>query len=259
GNHPDMMIVEPDGQFIRIKAIRDLQALMQYSPLEGKYRVIIIDEADRMNITSANALLKTLEEPAPGNLLILITGNPAALPRTILSRCQQVRFSPLTRTAMVDYLTNHHGLTLADADMIAAASGGCPAKATEMVKEDYKNLRDRTLDDFMATLEQKILKMLCFSADFGKDREDVSQKLDIIRSLYRDALVYRETGEEASLINRDRLDLVSALSRKYDGQDLLKHLRVVGATLTAIGQNANKALTLETMMYKLAHQRRQEA
>lgn len=258
-NHPDLVIVEPEGQFIRIKAIRDLQAQMQYSPLEGKYRVIIIDDADKMNITSANALLKTLEEPAPGNLLILITGNPHGLPRTILSRCQQVRFYPLNREAIVSFLGKHHSLKEADAAMIAGASGGSLAKAIEMVRGDYKSFRDRTLDDLMAIHDNMILKLISFTADFGKDREDITQKLDIIRSCYRDALVYREMGSEESLINRDRMDIIGDLSRRFDGRDLLGHLRAVGQALYAIEQNANKALTLEAMMFKLAHHRRQEA
>jgi DNA polymerase III subunit delta' len=258
-NHPDIAFLEPEGQFIRIKAIRDLQAQMQYSPLEGKYRVIIIDDADKMNITSANALLKTLEEPAPGNLLILITGNPHGLPRTILSRCQQVRFFPLNREDIISYLGKHHSWKETDAAMIAGASGGSLAKAIEMVKGDYKTFRDRTLDDLIAIHDNKLLKLLSFTADFGKDREDITQKLDVIRSCYRDALVYRETGREDPLINRDRMDVIAALSRRFDGRDLLEHLRAVGSALQAIDQNANKALTLEAMMFKLAHQRRQEA
>jgi DNA polymerase-3 subunit delta' len=232
---------------------------MQYSPLEGKYRVIIIDDADKMNITSANALLKTLEEPAPGNLLILITGNPHGLPRTILSRCQQIRFFPLNREDIISYLGKYHSWKGTDAAMIAGASGGSLAKAIEMVTGDYKTFRDRTLDDLMAIHDNKLLKLLSFTADFGKDREDITQKLDVIRSCYRDALVYRETGSEDALINRDRMDVIATLSRRFDGRDLLRHLRAVGGALQAIDQNANKALTLEAMMFKLAHQQRQEA
>jgi len=258
-NHPDLLFLEPEGQFIRIKAIRDLQAQMQYQPLEGKNRIIIIDDADRMNITSANALLKTLEEPAPGNLLILVSGNPAGLPKTILSRCQQVRFSPLNRDTIASYLRDHHALEEEDAAMIAGASGGSLARAIEMVSGNYRAFRDKTLDDLMAMHNRDILKLLGFSAEFGKDREDITRKLAVIQSCYRDALVFRETRSEDSLINRDRMDVISSLIRRFDGTELLEHLRTVGQALLAIDQNANKALTLESMMFKLVHQRQQEA
>lgn len=259
GNHPDLLCVEPEGQYIRIKAIRDLQAQMQFNPLEGKSRVIIINDADRMNITSANALLKTLEEPAPGNLLILITGNPHGLPRTILSRCQQIRFFPLDREVIASYLKERLSLKKDDAAMIAGAAGGSLAKAIEMAAGDFKSFRDRTLDDLMAIHNNTLLKLLSFSSDFGKDREDIVQKLDIIRACYRDALVYRETGREDALINQDRIDIIGDMARRFDGRALLEYLRAVGQAFHAIDQNANKALTLEAMMFKLAHQRRQEA
>ncbi|MCU0581726.1 MAG: DNA polymerase III subunit delta' [Syntrophales bacterium] len=259
GNHPDILCVEPEGQYIRIKAIRDLQAQMQYNPLEGKSRVIVIDDADRMNITSANALLKTLEEPAPGNLLILITGNPHGLPRTILSRCQQIRFFPLGREIIAAYLEKHLALNKGDATMIAGAAGGSLAQAIGMAQGDYKAFRDQALDDLMAIHNNTLLKLLSFSSDFGKDREDIIQKLDVIRSCYRDAMIYRETGREDALINRDRMDIIGGMACRLDGRDLLERLHAVEHALQAIDQNANKALTLEAMMFKLAHQRRQEA
>jgi len=259
GNHPDLLCIEPEGQYIRIKAIRDLQAQMQYSPLEGKSRVIIINDADRMNITSANALLKTLEEPAPGNLLILITGNPHALPRTILSRCQQIRFFPLGRETIASYLEERLALKKDDAAMIAGAAGGGLAQAIGMVQEDYKSFRDRTLDDLMAIHNNNLLKLLSFSSDFGKDRGDILRKLNVIRSCYRDAMIYRETGREDALINRDRMDIIGDMAHGLDGRNLLERMQAVEHALQAIDQNANKALTLESMMFKLVHQRQQEA
>ena len=65
GSHPDVFFVEADGQFIRINAIREIQEQMKFKPLEARWRVFIIDDADKMNDQAANALLKTLEEPSP--------------------------------------------------------------------------------------------------------------------------------------------------------------------------------------------------
>jgi len=111
----------------------------------------------------------------------------------------------------------------------------------------------------MAIHNNTLLKLLSFSSDFGKDREDIIQKLDVIRSCYRDAMIYRETGREDALINRDRMDIIGGMACRLDGRDLLERLHAVEHALQAIDQNANKALTLEAMMFKLAHQRRQEA
>ncbi|NLN60441.1 MAG: DNA polymerase III subunit delta' [Deltaproteobacteria bacterium] len=254
GNHPDFVSIEPEGQFVRIESIRSMQNQMQFAPLEGPYRIVVVNDADKMHITSANALLKTLEEPPPRNLLVLITANPNGLPRTILSRCQRIHFPPLGREVIASHFVKQHGSTDADASMIAGTSGGNLARAIEMVQEDFKSLRDRTMEDLTAIHDKNMMKMLTFTNNFGKDRTDIVRKLDIIQSCYRDALVYRETGKERSLLNRDRMDIIEPLSRRFDGKRLLEHLRTVGQALQAIDRNANKALTLEAMMFKLVHQ-----
>jgi len=91
-NHLDVVLLEAEGQFIKIQAVRDLQQQMKFKPWEGKKRVCIIDDAEKMNDIAANALLKTLEEPSASNIMILISARPHQLPATVVSRCQQLKF-----------------------------------------------------------------------------------------------------------------------------------------------------------------------
>jgi len=91
--HPDLIRIEPEsGQTIKIDQIREVIAFVSQTPSLGGYRIIIIDPARAMNINAANALLKTLEEPTPNTLLILISDSIPRLPATILSRCQKIIF-----------------------------------------------------------------------------------------------------------------------------------------------------------------------
>lgn len=99
GNHPDVHIVEPDGGDIKIDSIRAVEEFLSMKPYEGRKKAVLIDEADAMNINAANAFLKTLEEPPPDSIILLITANPDTLPDTIRSRCFQVRFAPLPAAA----------------------------------------------------------------------------------------------------------------------------------------------------------------
>ena len=102
--HPDLHVVEPDGAFIKIDQIRNLQKELSFRPFEVEKKACIIEAAERMNPSSANAFLKTLEEP-PGNaLLILLTSNIGAILPTILSRCQRLSFSPISEAAIESYL-----------------------------------------------------------------------------------------------------------------------------------------------------------
>src|SRR3972149_1625514 len=114
---------------------RDAIAEIPFRPFEGRRRVIIVADAERMNPTPANTLLKTLEEPPPWATLILVTANEAALLPTILSRCQIFRFSPLAPEELEALLVARHALTPDRAALLPAGAGGGRARALELRDE----------------------------------------------------------------------------------------------------------------------------
>ncbi len=103
GGHPDLIMVVPDGSQIKIDQIRHLQEYLSLKPL-SKHRVVIIDDAHLMNVAAQNALLKTLEEPPPDTLFILVAKNEGQLLPTILSRCRVLQFKPLTKEEIDEIL-----------------------------------------------------------------------------------------------------------------------------------------------------------
>ena len=105
GEHPDLVLVPPDGNQIKIDQIRELQEYVALKP-SGRHKVVIIDDAGKMNPQAQNALLKTLEEPPPGVVFILIVANRGELLPTILSRCQIVEFQPLKGKEVEKILTS---------------------------------------------------------------------------------------------------------------------------------------------------------
>lgn len=255
GNHPDVEIVAPEGQFIRIQAVRELQDRMKYRPFEGGTRVFILVDADRMHGAAANALLKTLEEPNRNNLLILITPRPYQLPMTILSRCQMLRFSPLSRETVFRHLRERLSLDPEAAHMLASSSGGSIGRALEMNDENYLTLRNGIMDRLFDERMKNPLQVLSFAADFGSDRKGILERLDILRSCFRDALVCKETPDSAALFNQDRIPMIRSFAAGLAGTDLLRNIQAVNRAARAIDQNANKSLTLEAMMFKLAFSR----
>ena len=109
---------------IKIETIRHLQKQVLTSPLEGKWKIFIIDPAEKMNAAAANCLLKTLEEPPPYTMLILIAAHKETIPQTIVSRSQVLYFEPLKENDVLSYLLVSHGLGAAEAEKIAALSEG---------------------------------------------------------------------------------------------------------------------------------------
>ena len=250
-NHPNIITIRAEGQFIKISAIKELQARMAFRPGEGR-RVSIIEEADRMNAPAANALLKILEEPSAGNVLILTTARSHALPMTIISRCQQLRFAPLPPEEVARYLREKEGLEASAAEVLAVASGGSIGRVIEMNREDYVTLRDGILEYLAQDDPADLLRRLAFAGRFGSEREEILERLRILRNGYRDGLILRETGEKGSLIFRDRVGVIEAIAGRLSGRDLLHNIATVTAAMSAITQNANKSLTLEAMLIKLA-------
>jgi len=250
-NHPNIVNIEAKGPFIQRQAITELQDHMKFRPAEGGKRVIIMVDADRMNAVAANALLKTLEEPSQAHVLILVSARPHFLPPTILSRCQQVRFNPLPAKTIARFLTERRRIDGDAAHLLAASAGGSIAKAMETNRESYLNFRQTAMDTIAAMDRTDPLELLAFAAELGQDRKEVADRLAILMNCYRDALIYKETGEVGSLINGDRLDVIEGMIESMSGTQILGCIRTVEGAAHAIERNANKALTLELMMFKL--------
>jgi DNA polymerase-3 subunit delta' len=252
GNHPDVVTIKAEGQFIKIKEIRELQEQMKFRPLEGRKRIFIIDDADRMNIVSANALLKTLEEPSASNILILITARPHQLPMTILSRCQHLRFNPLQRETISSYLHDKLSLDAQTSFLISLTSGGSIGKAMTLRDDSYLEMRDAVLGIMSKIRMKDPLGLLSIAHDFGHERKEITERLGILMTGYRDALVYKETGEMDCVINQDHIDIIKSIAENVSGRDILKSILAVERAFYAVTRNANKQLTIEAMMFTLS-------
>ncbi|MFN8008357.1 MAG: DNA polymerase III subunit delta' [Terriglobia bacterium] len=124
GTHPDVRLFQPDGQFIKIDSMRTLSRESRYHPFEGRRRVFILEEADRLNLEAANSILKTLEEPPESSVLILVTAKLNDLLPTIRSRCQLYRFAPLSLEEMEQLLCLAKRAVSPDRKLVSRLSAG---------------------------------------------------------------------------------------------------------------------------------------
>jgi DNA polymerase-3 subunit delta' len=129
GVHPDLHLLEAEGNQILIDQVRDLEGELRIKPKESRRKVAIIDEAGTMNQEAANAFLKTLEEPPPETFIILVVESREALLETVASRCHEVRFSALGKRDIEAFLTNKEGLEELEAERLARLSGGIFGRA----------------------------------------------------------------------------------------------------------------------------------
>lgn len=252
GNHPDLGIIEPAGQSIRVQDVREVQQQMTFRPYEGGWRTFIFIDAERMNGAAANGLLKTLEEPAPLNILILISSRPDLLPLTVLSRCQPLRFNPLARETVQIYLQERLSIPADAARLLASSCGGSIGRAIEMNDTEYLSIRNQIFEQVMGPQSGDPLRLFSGVQSFGQERRDILERLDILKGCLRDALVYKETGRIDCLFNRDRASEIRSFAGARSTPDLLKCIGVLDRACGAIDRNANKSLTLEVMMFRLS-------
>lgn len=143
--HPDVFHVVPQGVTLGIEQIRDIGRQVILKPVEGDRKVFIIDEAEAMTQQAANAFLRTLEEPPPGVVFILVTSNVHALLPTVLSRCQIVNFSAIPGHEIVALLQERFGFDRDEAELATRVSGGVVGKALALVRSGGMATRNQVL------------------------------------------------------------------------------------------------------------------
>jgi DNA polymerase-3 subunit delta' len=249
-NHPNIIRIIAEGQFIKIDAIREIRAKVAFHP-EGGKRVFILHDADKMNAPAANAFLKTLEEPSDDNVLLLTTTRPHALPVTIVSRCQALRFAPLRQTEVARFLRDEKGLGEVEADAVAAASLGSIGGAMNMRKENYLNVRNMILARLANDNPADMIQRIAFARRLGTERDDIVERLQIMQNVYRDSLTLRETQDKELLIYRDHHRALETMAQRLKSKEIISNIKYIAKAMDAISRNANKTLTLEALLVGL--------
>jgi DNA polymerase-3 subunit delta' len=254
GNHPDILVVEPDGQFIKVEQIRELQKRLGYKPFEGKATVCIVDGADRLNISAANSLLKTLEEPPAQTHLVLIAENIRMVIPTILSRCQRINFSPLPAEEVEELLKKDASFGEEDIKTIAAMSGGSPGKALNMagafpMEENYLLLKDFSSIDSVEKAFSVAEKLV------AKDQvTQLMQKLELLKFFMRDVMLTK-LGSGNKIVNANQKNIIVKRATQLTIKDIISKFEIISEAEKSIIMNANKRLAVETMLLKLFKER----
>jgi DNA polymerase-3 subunit delta' len=210
-SHPDVHLLLPDGDEIKIDQVRQVQADLSLKAFEGKRKVLIVDRAESLNEASSNAFLKTLEEPPGDSLIILVSSLPHGLLATIRSRCQEVKFQPLPRRMLAAVLREQRGLEDEDAWFLAALARGSLGRALAMDLSDERSAREQFLALVYGLGAMRHDEMLTLSERVAKDRDGFGRFLDLGTEWLRDRAVFGQTSDEHLLVfpgnvARDRED-----------------------------------------------------
>lgn len=254
GNHPDIILVEPAGNIIRINQIRNLCNILTMKPYEARLRVAIISDAQAMNPAASNALLKVLEEPPERTVLILTALHTSDLLPTIVSRCQHIRFSPIPRNHIEAFLTEKQGVGHDDAKIIATMANGSISKALSMVrhigKTDWIKRRAWLLNSIESLPLMAIPLRLAFAEKLSKNKVALADSLEVMKSWFRDLVVCKFQPEQ--IMNKDLREKIQRNSKKVTVDSLLSKIDDIHLAQKNIQANTNLRLTLEVLIMRLA-------
>ena len=209
GNHPNVEVVRPTGQSIKIKQIRQIISDASKKPFESGFKIIIIENAEKMTHDAQDAFLKTLEEPPENTVFILLAENHDLLLPTIVSRCQIYQFKPVDMKEMKDYIEEKYDYPSEEVEAAVRYSKGVIGKALDFLK-DKESLKAR--EGFVDILEKALMgngsEALLLASAVVEDKEGAERFMEFSLVWFRDLMVYRESqgAHEQLIINIDSLD-----------------------------------------------------
>ena len=256
GVHPDLLVISPEGGQIRIEEIRSINDTLSLKPFEGRWKVVVVDEASTMNPYAANAFLKTLEEPPKDSLIILVSSNPERLPDTIRSRCSRVNFTPLSYEACKKVISQQSNPPLPP--FIKGGHGGINQKVSAKQPEtDASRLAtlarlsmgrpglavSADLLDEREWFLRLLQEMMKAEKEGWTSKEEMEKWFELILILLRDIVITKITKDRKNLIYIDLKEYIKEFSSAMDLKVIIDCYQKLNTLRGYLNFNLNRSLT----------------
>lgn len=252
GNHPDVHVIEAEGNVIKVEQIRGLKKEFSMRGMESGKKVYLVKDADRMNASAGNSLLKFLEEPEGEALAILMTTRPQRMLKTILSRVQVLSFQPLSPDVFVKRLVEH-GVRERDALLLSRMTSNLD-EALLLTEEDWiaeaRNKVIQLIDDLVTRPGYSLISLQDDWLPFFKEKTDVQQGIDLLTLWYRD-LLRMKVDQPEEIVYVDQEDRLWKQAVNFTEERLIRHLQAVVDTKRRIDANTSPQLAMEQMLIRL--------
>lgn len=250
-NHPDIISLQHEKPAtISVDDIRkQVNDDVSIKPYYGPYKVYIIDDAEKMSQQAQNALLKTVEEPPPYAVILLLTDNADTFLPTILSRCITLNLKPVADTKIREYLMGTCQVPDYEADICVAFAQGNVGKAIQLARnENFNELKNTALRLLKRIKDVEIYDMMDVVKKISEYKLQINDFFDLLGVWYRDVLLYKATADVDSLVFKDEIYAIKnqASQSSYSGiEAILTALEKAKARLTA---NVNFDLVIELLL-----------
>ena len=250
-NQPDIIWVKHEkAASIGVDDIRE-QVIgdIQIKPYSSRYKIYIIDEAEKLTVQAQNALLKTIEEPPSYGIIILLTTNADIFLQTILSRCVKLDFKPVEDELVKKYLKDNYGTTDYETRFaVAFAQGNIGRAITIVTSKEFAQLKEEVLHVIKYAKEMSVGEIMAEVKAINNYKLTIDDYLDLMAMWYRDVLVFKSVNDTNPLIFKDEIPLIKeqAVECSYEGlNDILNAIDKVKIRLKA---NVNFDLVIELLI-----------
>lgn len=258
--HPDVLLVDPPKRQIVIDQIRDVQKACVSAPYEGRYRVVLINEAHAMTEEAANALLKTLEEPPDRTMLFVVTDQPHRLLETIISRCQRMRFGALDEQLVADALPRFLNSDDDDDDPpqfdqrllnIAAGYGeGSLGRSLAMLESGMLEDREEFLSELFDVDPRSSVDWLDVAEKLGDSTEHLEQRIDVLTVFFRDLMLFKR-AEPDRIVNADLRELIERRADDFSLDAIIATLEALMSARYRLRGHVSAQLLAEDLVDRL--------
>ena len=250
GNHPDVRIFD-DNSPLKIDEVRALQRELSLSSLEGEYRVALLGNFERATTSAANALLKTLEEPARQVVIILTALDPGLLLPTIVSRCQVLTLRPVPDAEVLNALQARWHASPEQAELLAQLAGGRLGWAVHALTDtDFVTRRTRYLDDLLDLLRMHKAERLAYAQEMSRDVDVLKEALTLWLTIWRDLLLLK-SASQTKIVNLDWQDALQKVASQSNIIQINEMVVRLQTALLNLDRNVNPRLNLEVVLLKL--------
>lgn len=252
--HPDVGFILPYKRRILVDAVRHLEREANFRPFEARGRTFIVDDADKMNDAAANALLKTLEEPAETTNIILLTSRPDSLLPTIRSRCQTIRFGPLSVDTVERFLIDKMAFGEDAARLAARLGRGSIGRAAAIDVDKFRALRQRLVSivSHAVACDAGMLLSISEQLNDAKNKDEFEPNLDILESIIHDIWTLSVGGPIARITNQDMADTIRDLSQDCHSEQASKWLAEIAELRRNLAVNINRRVATDSLFVKMA-------
>lgn len=250
-NHPDIRwITHEKPSTITIDEVREqINNDILIKPYSSKYKIYIVDEAEKLTIQAQNALLKTIEEPPAYGIIMLLTNNKDSFLQTILSRCVALEMRPVASTDIINYLREKEKIPDYQAKMVVNFAGGNLGRAIRLASmEEFNELKDMVIRHLTGICDASVTDISGYVKEAATFKDNISEYIDLMVAWFRDVLIFKASKDINQLIFKEDISLIEKYVIRISYNGINRIFEAADKVVLRLRANVNFDLTIELLL-----------